>query len=216
MTTHEPFDFSAIEDFDAHISLSIPNYSGLMDVFTALFLEYMPPKGKCIDIGCSTGSLLNSLCELTEGDYIGVDNVRMAGMTNTFTFKEEDCIDYLKNLESADIIISSFTLQFLGKHKRVQAVNELTRLVKGGATLLVAEKVYYEDAKVNTVMWREHIRQKRKAFTDTEILDKDYSLFGSMFCETQRSLDEELKSIGLTSQVWQSYNFKGFIITPRV
>jgi|ETNvirnome_2_300_1030623.scaffolds.fasta_scaffold04575_2 hypothetical protein len=34
------FDFNTVQDFDNHISLSIPDYTGLVKVLTAMYLEY--------------------------------------------------------------------------------------------------------------------------------------------------------------------------------
>ena len=56
------------------------------------------------------------------------------------------------------------------------------------------------------------MREKREHFTDKEILDKDYQMFGTMFCSDSNQIEEEFKLIGECEQVWQSYNFKGWII----
>jgi len=206
------FDFASIKDFDKHISLSIPNYDGLVDVTTSIFKEYMPPHGVCVDVGCSTGKLLKSFQNITEGEYIGVDQVRMCD-GYPFTFYEADCLTFLTaNTKSIDVVISVFTLQFLGNIKRKKVVDELRRLVANGTTLIIAEKVFSKSARVNSILTREHVHQKRKSFTDTEILDKDYELFGSMFCLDDDKMIEELNSIGQYEQIWQSYNFKAWVV----
>jgi tRNA (cmo5U34)-methyltransferase len=208
---HNKFDFQKVEDFDNHLNLSIPNYQGLYDVFRAIALEYMPPEGKCVDIGCSTGKFLNDLSASTEGLYVGIDVVEMASEKN-FVFLNQDVITALENFTSVDMIVSMFTLQFLGKYKRQQVVKKLKELIDNGATLLLAEKVFSDTAKLNSIMTKEHYNQKRKHFTDTEILDKDYSLIGKMFCLTNAEITEELKYLGHADQVWQSYNFRGWVV----
>lgn len=45
-----------------------------------------------------------------------------------------------------------------------------------------------------------------------EILDKEYQLSGSMFCKSYNDIMKELNYIGNVTQVWQSYNFIGWII----
>jgi hypothetical protein len=60
-----------------------------------------------------------------------------------------------------------------------------------------------------------HIQEKRKGFTDTEILDKDDQLAVSMYCKNERELNSELNHIGVSTKVWQSYNFMGFCIKNR-
>tara|TARA_R110000868_G_scaffold128833_5_gene337233 strand:+ start:639 stop:1304 length:666 start_codon:yes stop_codon:yes gene_type:complete len=211
---HNKFDFDNVEDFDKHIDLSIPNYQGLHDVFKALFMEYMPPDGICVDIGCSTGHFLNEVSGITNGEYIGSDLVQMSDEYN-FNFIQKDCLEVLQDIKNINVILSMFTLQFLGAVNRKKVIQEITRLVSGGAIFLVAEKIYCNNPKVNSVLNREHLRQKRKGFSDTEILDKDYSLFGKMFCLELQEIEQELSSIGILEQVWQSYNFKGWVVLPK-
>lgn len=207
----EKFDFEKIEDFERHISLSIPNYEGLYELFSSIALEYMHPSGTCIDIGCSTGRFLNDLSSHTDGLYIGVDLVDMPSEKN-FCFVKRDLISALKDIEKCDLIISMFTLQFLGKHKRKEAISEIKRLVDGGAKLLISEKVFLNDSKLSAIVNKEYYNQKRKFFTDKEILDKDYSLIGKMFCVQDFEIKQELEELGCYEQVWQSYNFKGWFV----
>jgi ubiquinone/menaquinone biosynthesis C-methylase UbiE len=213
MNEKQVFDFDAVKDFDNHINLSIPDYDSLIRVFTALYLESMPPEGKCIDIGCSTGKLLNTIPRIRDGNYHGCDVVKMCEDSHyQFEFQQKDCVEFLKSFTSVDVIFSIFTLQFLGKHKRKDALVEVKRLIDEGAVFLVAEKVYCDNAKVNTILHREHMREKREHFSDEEILDKDYQLFGTMFCSESTQIDIELGKLGKYEQVWQSYNFKGWIV----
>lgn len=213
MKTKPLFDFNNVQDFDEHISLSIPDYSGLIRVLTAIYLETMHPEGTCVDIGCSTGKLLNNLPAVRGGNYYGCDIYKMCESSHyKFSFKKRDCEDFLRDFDSVDVIFSIFTLQFLGSHKRKRVLEELKRLVDQGATLLIAEKVYCGDSRVNNIMHREHMREKREHFEDKDILDKDYQLFGTMFCRESEKVEEELAYLGKYEQVWQSYNFKGWMV----
>lgn len=211
---HKKFNFETVEDFDNHISLSIPNYQGLCDIFHALSLEFMPPTGNCVDIGCSTGSFLNRLSPSIEGNYVGVDLVDMSSEKN-FDFQKADVCDFINTLKTVDLMICMFTLQFLGKHKRAFVVEKMSHLIESGATLLIAEKVYSNSSKLHSVFTKEHFNQKRKVFSDTEILDKDYSLMGKMFCVTYDEMMRDLDILGRHEQVWQSYNFHGWIVEKK-
>lgn len=208
------FNFNDIEDFDKHIQLSIPNYHTLFDIFQAISLEFMPPEGKCIDIGCSTGKFLNELSSKIPAQYIGVDIIDMPNDKN-FIYEQNDLVDVLKMHKSCDLIVSMFTLQFLGKYKRKQALKEIKRLIDSGSKLLISEKIYFSCSKLNNVLQRQHYHHKREFFTDKEILDKDYSLLGSMHCLYDWEVINELKELGRAEQVWQSYNFKGWIVEPE-
>ena len=72
--------------------------------------------------------------------------------------------------------------------------------------------MYLNDPKLQMLVHRMHIREKRKNFTDKEILDKDTRLSISMFCKTEEEITKELEEIGKVSKVWQAYNFMGFVV----
>tara|TARA_R100001369_G_C3306601_1_gene166622 strand:- start:66 stop:713 length:648 start_codon:yes stop_codon:yes gene_type:complete len=211
MKTHKKFDFSEVVEFDKHIAMSIPNYDGLINLVGAFFLEIMPPDGVCVDVGCSSGSLLNSFSEMTVGRYIGIDSVDF-GENKNFEFRNEDCVDALQKLKAADFVICLFTLQFLGRHKRAKVITELGRLVSGGATVIIGEKLYMGSAKINGIFHRKHMMKKRELFNDREILDKDEALFGSMYCINEQTASDDYENIGCSTRIWQSYNFAAWII----
>lgn len=209
MNLKKKFSFDLIDDFDRHISLSIPNYEGLCDIFRAISVENVNPKGVFIDCGCSTGRFLSELPRLDDAKYIGCDLIDIRKY-HDFTFFQSDNIDYLKGINYADVVVVMFTLQFMGKHERKGMIRELKRLNDNGAVILIAEKVLIDNVIVNQVLHREHLRAKRRSFLDSDILDKDYDLRGSMFCLTDSQINKELSIFKNPTQVWQSYNFKAW------
>lgn len=203
------FKFENIKDFDKHIDNSIPNYKGLIDIIVPIANEYLAKDGDILDLGCSKGTTLN-LIE-TKGRKIGVDTVDMG--TSNIEFVNMDILEYLEGLTYIpDVILSIFTLQFLGDKKRASVIDHLSNLVKSGSKLIIAEKVYIGDSRLNNLLNRLHIQTKRDNFTDTEILDKDDQLFGSMFPKNNTELEIELSEIGNYVQIWQSYNFKAWVV----
>ena len=211
------FKFEDIKDFDNHINLSIPNYDGLVDIFTSFAYEFTTPEGILIDLGCSTGSFLEQLPKIESAQYVGVDTVEFTDQKDIkndfdYVFVNDDILTILKEYSRFDVIVLMFTLQFLGTKKRKEVVLELKRLVDNGATVLISEKVYLNDSKVNSILQRNHRVMKRKNFDAEQILDKEYQLSGSMFCQEYNDIMEELNSIGKVSQVWQSYNFMGWVV----
>ena len=101
-------------------------------------------------------------------------------------------------------------LQFLGNAKRKRVLNQLKHYIDRGTQVLLSEKVYLSDSQLQTLIHRLHIQEKRKGFTDKEILDKDDQLSVSMYCKSEHELDVELNDIGFPTKVWQSYNFMGY------
>jgi len=215
----DTFKFEDIDNFNRHIELSIPNYKGLVDIFTSFAYEFTTHDGVLIDLGCSTGSFLEQLPKIKSAQYIGVDEVEFVDQINVnnefdYTFIKGDILDCLTeyNNDDIDVIVLMFTLQFLGNKKRKKVVQELKKFVERGTTVLISEKVYLNDSKVNSILQRNHRAMKRHNFTDTEIVNKEYQLAGSMFNKSYTDIIEELNFIGNVNQVWQSYNFMGWVI----
>tara|TARA_R110002012_G_scaffold74362_1_gene188656 strand:+ start:28 stop:663 length:636 start_codon:yes stop_codon:yes gene_type:complete len=207
------FDFSKVADFDEHIELSIPNVLTLDKIFRQITHEYAQPESTVIDLGCSTGRFLISLNQLSDCNYIGIDEVNMKDRKQGFNFFQGDAEDYFnQNTDSVSVLISMFFLQFCGQAKRTRLLNLFKKYIDDGAVLLISEKVYLNDPHLQQSIHRLHIQEKRKGFSDEQILNKDVELSNSMFCKTEMELQEELKSLGRVSKVWQSYNFMGYVV----
>ena len=206
------FDFKSIQDFDKHINLSIPNYKNLSNVFSGITCAFAQPESSVVDIGCSTGRFLSSLPKTKNCKYIGIDESVLQNSFNNFEFIQADIEKALPDIKNISVIVSMFTLQFLGKLKRERVLAKIKERINKGAVFLVAEKVYLDDPVIQTLVHKMHIQEKRKSFTDKDILNKDTQLAVSMFCKTETQLTKELNKIGNVSKVWQSYNFMGFCV----
>mgnify|MGYP001203379294 FL=1 len=187
MKNIKPFDFKKQKDFDNHINLSIPNYSGLVQVFSHIAKEFSQPGSTTVDIGCSTGKFLHNLLKIDDCKYVGIDKVDMKSFDG-FTHVIGDCEEELKKLTDVGVIISMFFLQFLGNKERKKILQTIKKHIDSGAILLVAEKVYINDTRIQTLLHRMHVQTKRENFSDEEILDKDNQLSISMFCKTESEL----------------------------
>tara|TARA_R100000808_G_scaffold24362_1_gene55977 strand:- start:1038 stop:1688 length:651 start_codon:yes stop_codon:yes gene_type:complete len=207
----KPFDFKRIEDFDRHIELSIPNYQTLNNIFTWIATEFSQSEGLVVDLGCSTGRFLSSLPKAEGCEYLGIDKVKME-THDGFSFIEGDCEEELDNLKDISVIVSMFFLQFLGEYKRRRILKQIKSYINDGCVFLVAEKVYLNDTRLQTLIHRMHVQSKRNNFTDEEILNKDQQLSISMFCKKEKDLENELKELGDITKVWQSYNFLAYVV----
>lgn len=205
------FDFSEIKDFDRHIEMSIPNYIGLIDVVSSIALEYLDYSSKIIDIGCSSGRLLNLISNSTKAELIGCDLVDMKYNKN-YKFKKESAISVLADAANVSVITSIFTLQFMSKLDRAETLREVKRHIDGGAIAIIAEKVHLNSTRLDTSIYRSHMRKKLENFTADEILKKDNSLVGVMFPRSSIDIENELSMLGDYDQIWQSYNFKCWCI----
>lgn len=211
----ENFDFSKIENFADHIEQSIPNYKGLNSLLKDIVAEYLTPGDTIVDLGCSQGSFLSSL-QIPNVTKKGVDLIDFKGRLGGFDFVKDSIVNYLDDTieEHQEIITSIFTLQFLGNKERRDVLSKLERKIKEqNSIVIIAEKTFLEDSKLNQLMHRSHMQLKRKSFNDTEILNKDDRLIGSMFCKTKEQVEKELSKLGKHCQIWQSFNFHAWIVT---
>lgn len=210
------FDFKKVDDFEKHIELSIPNFLTLDNIFKHVTHEFAQPESTVVDLGCSTGRFLSGLTQIEGCQYVGVDTVDMETRRDNFLFIEGDVEKWLEeqlqNTAVASVIVSMFFLQFLGAKKRARVLNLIRHHIELGAKLLISEKVFLEDSRLQSLIHRLHIQEKRKGFTEKEILDKDLQLSVSMFCKQESELEAELKQLGAVTKVWQSYNFMGYVV----
>ena len=210
------FDFSKIKNFDNHIKLSIPDYDSLSNIFKHLALRYADTSQPIVDLGCSTGRFLLSLKDHTDQLLMGVDEIstHMPNDVDNVKFIDIDANQFFRvnRNQQFSVIVSMFFLQFLNKQTRRSVLEYIEEQVRGGATLLISEKVYLPDVKLHQAISRLHIQNKREKFSDTEILDKEKAMEDSMFCVVSTELENELKQMGKVSKVWQSYNFMGYVV----
>jgi len=213
------FNFSKVVDFEKHIELSIPNFLTLDNIFSAIGKEFAQPESGIIDLGCSTGRFLSKFKDIDNVNLYGIDTVKFDDQrSDNFIFEQLDIEEALEKHmdDNISVIVGMFMLQFLGQKKRERVLKKLKHYVANkNTTLLIAEKVFLTDSRLQTLIHRLHIQEKRKGFTDTEILDKDDQLAVSMYCKNERELNSELNHIGVSTKVWQSYNFMGFCIKNR-
>ena len=208
------FNFSNVDDFDNHIKLSIPNFFTLDSIFSSITYEYAQPESIVLDLGCSTGRFLHNLTKLPDTEYVGCDLVNFKNRRQSFSYHQLDVEESLKKYLNKNVscLICMFTLQFLGKSKRQRVLELLNNYIEQGTVLLISEKVFLDNTRLQTLIHRMHIQEKRLHFTDKQILDKDNQLSVSMYCKTEKELEIELKYLGNFTKVWQSYNFMGYTV----
>ena len=214
-TMTKQFNFSEIDDFERHIDLSVPNFSTLDNIFVNVAKEYAQEESSVVDLGCSTGRFLSKIPKISGCHYIGIDSIDMKGRRKDFGFIKGDCETELKNIDNISVVSSMFFLQFLGARKRARILSEVAKRINSGAIFLIAEKVYLNDSRLQHLIHKLHIQEKRKNFSDEEILEKELQLSISMFCKKEDELNKELGKLGSMTKVWQSYNFLGYVINKK-
>lgn len=212
MSSTEPFSFDTIQNFDEHISQSIPNYSVLADAIRNLSLYFLHEEAQVVDLGCSTGKLLESIPH--KGRKIGIDvadNLLPAPHDETLYLRKD--IRAFNGFGKSSLILSIFTLQFLPYEDRphiLKAIHE--SLVEGGA-FIWAEKVQEESGEMERIINGAHYDFKRESFTAEEILNKERDIRSMMRVNTSIKNQILAEQAGFTrsTMFWKFFNFEAWI-----
>lgn len=208
METIEKFDFNTIKDFDTHITKSIPNYDILISSIKSISEYFFVDNCTVYDLGCSTGELLKSLnCNCKK---IGYDNSSL--LPNDVNFINIDLNEKVE-IENACLVYSIFTMQFLNPNKRINYLKQIYEGLNCGGALIICEKTYKENGKIQEIMSFSHYDYKIKNFTASEIISKERDLRFIMKPNTNSELFEMLNVAGfkIVSSFWEMFNFKGII-----
>ncbi len=220
----ETFSFAKVENFDDHINNSIRGYSDLISDVVSMSQYFLESDTKMIDIGCSTGRMLNDI-ELNNRDII--KNVKYIGIENEPNMIDKQfnnpAINYFNkdirefdDWQNTSLVTSIFTLQFINRNMRIPIVKQIFLNLNDGGAFIFAEKVYSQHSRIQDMMTFMFYDYKRQHFSDTEILDKEKSLRHMLRPCTDDGL------VGLHSIVqragfskiepfWRNHNFVGYI-----
>lgn len=209
------FDFNGIDDFDQHIEMSIPNYDLLLSQVIETIDSLDSRGGRILDLGCSTGNLLKSLSNSSE--KVGMDMSRLIPEKHpNITFINTDITKFPFDKEREfSSIVSLFFLQFLTRLERKKLLTIIADLLVVGGRFYCAEKIHYDDPLLDNVTKEIHLQGKREHFSDKDILDKSDQLMRSMWLSTDSELTEELKSVGVVTEIWRSYTFCCKVVTKK-
>jgi tRNA (cmo5U34)-methyltransferase len=212
MSSTEPFSFDTIDDFDDHIAQSIPNYHTLSEAICNLSTYFMMEDTQVIDLGCSTGKLLERLPHL--GKKIGIDiadNLLPQSHGETLYVRKD--LRALNNLGKSSLILSIFTLQFIPYEDRPHILSTIYEsLVEGGA-FIWAEKVREESGELEQVLHGAHYDFKRKAFSAEQILNKERDLRPIMKVNSSTRNQILAENAGFTvgTMFWKFFNFEAWV-----
>ena len=128
MNSTKTFSFNSIKNFDKHIAQSIPNYDLLFDSIVSLAPYFLYPQSAIIDLGCSTGKLLETIPY--DGRKIGYDisdNLLPQSQGRT-SYSLRD-ITGITQFVDATLILSIFTLRQLDDITLISRWNFLSYLI---------------------------------------------------------------------------------------
>lgn len=214
------FSFATVANFDDHIRYSIPGFDKLTHIITRMSTYFINSQSHVIDIGCSTGKLIQSIGDENNwvGRYTGVEiektfRKQYKSRNKQINFVTDDVCDYIFPTDSS-LILSLFTLQFLNKQQQTHMLKNIYNTIPVGGCFILCEKIYSHNSIQQEIITMLHLENKRKHFTGDEILNKEQSLRNMLTITTHDNLIESLQTVGFRciDTFWQQYNFVGFLI----
>jgi tRNA (cmo5U34)-methyltransferase len=219
-----PFSFATVEGFDNHIESSIPGFAVLVDMVVGLASYYLDHGARVLDLGCSTGALLNRLntkYAALELDLVGYDcepNLlgKLATPAPNLRFELENLVEpSVLPLEpgAAALITSIFTLQFLPEGRRLPLLKRVHEALRPGGAFILAEKIHQDSGQLQEQFCFTGYDFKQRSFTPAQILSKQQDLRHLMRPLSEAHNVAQLRQAGFTTIVpfWQGLLFKSWL-----
>ena len=211
------------ENFDNHISKSVPLYNQGHSLILKLSDFFLPPSSLIIDIGCSTGSLLSKLAKHQCDDsikYIGCDveegmvnkaKENCSGFTNVEIYHQSA---FELDLSNSNMVLSYYTMQFIHPSVRQDLFNKIYKSLKWGGAFIYFEKVRAPDARFQDIISQVYSDYKlENGYTPDQILAKSKSLKGILEpFSSQANIDLSLRAgFNDVMSIFKYACFEGFL-----
>ena len=215
------WSFSKIEKkFDQHINTSVPFYEEGHEIIKNISTFFLMEKSRCLDIGCSTGTLLNEISKKLNNRKIfftGIDTQK--GMIREAKKKNKNINFYNKdffnsNFEKQDMIISYYTAQFIPPKRRHIFFKKVYNSLDWGGAFILFEKIRAPDARFQDIFSLIYQDFKiDKGHDYASIVAKSKSLKGILEPFSDKGNIFLLKNSGFKdiTPVFQWLSFKGYL-----
>ena len=207
--------------FDSHVRRSVPGYDLAHDVVIKMSDHFLREGDRCVDIGCSTGTLLNLLAKRHSKknlELYGVDieseMIKEALNNRNFSNINYEEVSLFEAVLTGSMVIAVFVIQFLHPRIRQNAIDKIYRELDWGGGFFMFEKVRGSDARFNDIMMSCHWEWKREqGFSDEEIIGKWRSLKGVMEPFSEAGNIDMMRRAGFedVETIWKWGPFQGFL-----
>lgn len=207
------FNKEMVNNFDDHVKKSVPLYEEFHKDIINMSVYFSQKNTKIIDIGTSTGVLLNDLYNINKHrnmECIGIDIEKdmieeCNNRYNNLKFEVCDALDF--DYTNSSIITSVLTLQFINKKERKEIIKKIYNEMNEDGALFIVEKVKNNIPDVHDIYNDIYYDFKRDNLTDEDVLDKNVSLRGVMKPLTLQDNIQILKNAGFNKiDVFMKYN----------
>jgi tRNA (cmo5U34)-methyltransferase len=204
------------ETFDSHVREQLPWYDMVTDAVCYIARNYLTEGGVVVDVGASTGNMIDKLMPLTKERYADVVAIEKSQSMCAILEKKYKQSDYVvienndvinHELPNADVLIVFLTMMFIPIRKRKALMNALRASCKQGGVIVVVDKVADHDGYFSTVLKRLTMQFKlQQGAKPEDVLNKEMSLAGVQIPIDPAILGEDAK------QFFRMGEFAGWVI----
>lgn len=174
--------------FDSHVREQLPWYDMVTDAVTYIVRNYLPEGGVVVDIGASTGNMVDKLMPLLlERKAYALAIEKSPTMVDVLKRRFEN--HHNVNITQADIrydfsqpaqvYVLFLTMMFIPVHERQRVLNALRENLYKGGVLIVVDKVCDHQGYFSTVLKRLTMQFKlQQGAKPEDVLTKEMSLAG--------------------------------------
>ena len=212
-----------VENFDYHIENSIPLYHQGHELICRLSDFFVSQDSLCYDLGCATARLTAKLATRHHNlDVIvrGIDvEPSMIAQANE-NCRHLETVELLTadinevDLQTCDLIVSYYTLQFVPLANRLEILTKIYRALRRGGALILFEKTLAHDAymqDISNLIISEH--KLDNGYQPAEIVAKATSLKGVLRAVTDGQNQQMLRQAGFEqiSPLMSYLSFTGYL-----
>ena len=204
------------ETFDSHVREQLPWYDMVTDAVCYIARNYLTEGGVVVDVGASTGNMIDKLMPLVEerwADVVAIEKSQSMCNILQKKYKKNDYVVIENNdvinheLPNADVLIVFLTMMFIPIRKRKALMNALRASCKQGGVIVVVDKVCDHQGYFATVLKRLTMQFKlQQGAKPEDVLNKEMSLAGVQIPIDPAILGEDAK------QFFRMGEFAGWII----
>ena len=176
------------ETFDSHVREQLPWYDMVTDAVVYIARNYLPEYGVVVDIGASTGNMVDKLMPLTferMADVVAIEkSISMCDVLKN-KYKKSDCVvvensDVTRgDLPKANVYILFLTMMFIPIDKRKALMDSMRANCKQGGVIVVVDKICDHGGYFATVLKRLTMQFKlQQGAKPEDVLNKEMSLAG--------------------------------------
>jgi len=217
------FDFgkATAEVFDDMLERSVPLYHELQRMTGEIANQFAIDGTNIYDLGCSTGTTLNTLGDVVEKDVVlvGIDNSE-AMLNKAKQNSQHRCeflcadLDQDIRIENASVVILNLTLQFVRPLNREKLIASIYSGLHKNGCLILVEKVLGNDSLFNREFIKFYYELKRRnGYSEMEIARKRETLENVLIpYRVDENIELLVKSgFSHTDIFFKWHNFCGFL-----